>query len=232
MINSANEIDTEMIDENVESVDASGFDEPGYDDGSSDDGHANESDSDSGTDEAAAPYRTRIEDIVRPIVEAEGFKLYDLEAPYRSGRVLRVFIWKSSEAAGESGGARRGVILDECARVSKALEGLTALDDAIEGNYIQEVSSPGVNRKLSKLEHFQTAVGEWAKVVTLQGDVLSGPILEVVGDVISIEDHTEPPSASKMKPGAKVSKKKVKFEPVVRSVSFADVKRARIDFQF
>lgn len=199
--------------------------------------------------------RKRVEDIVRPIVEAEGFKLYELDPPHRSGGVLRVYIWKGSPSAAlpsvalssavlpsdaepsENGDSqmqaqeRQGVILDECARVSKALEAVTALDDAIEGAYILEVSSPGVNRKLSRLEHFAGAIGEFAKVVTNGDEVLCGPIVEVKDGVVAI-DHQGDPENSTRKKGTKRKVGKANAVQDVRRFTIADVRRARIDFQF
>jgi len=193
--------------------------------------------------------REKIEALVRPVVEAQGYKLYDVEPPLRSGAALRIYIWKGAVSAdagigsNEGMGRREGVVLDDCARVSKAIELITQLDDVIEGNYVQEVSSPGVNRKLPRLEHFRSAVGEFARVVTNAGQVFSGNIISVdcgalkTGEIV-MENHNKPGQRDdeglgfKKKAGKRSPSKGKPPDPVIENFLISDVKRARIDFQF
>jgi len=186
--------------------------------------------------------REKIEVLVKPVVEAQGYKLYDLEPPLRSGAALRIYIWKGAVSA-DSVISRDGVVLDDCARVSKAIELVTELDDVIEGNYVQEVSSPGVNRKLPRLEHFRSAVGEFARVVTHAGQVFSGNIISADCDALKtgeivMENHNKPGQRDdeglgfKKKAGKRSPSKGKPPAPVIEKFLISDVKRARIDFQF
>ena len=98
----------------------------------------------------------RIISIVEPIVREEGCELIDAEVTSDSGRkILRLYIDKNS-----------GVILDDCARVSHAVEDILEVEDAISGCYNLEVSSPGVERPLRTREHFEKAMGHRVHVTT------------------------------------------------------------------
>ncbi len=90
----------------------------------------------------------------------EGCLLYDLEFRDGPGRVLRVFIDK--EATAENPG---GASLNDCINVSKGLNLRLDVEDAIPGGaYELEVSTPGLDRKLSQLWHFEKAVGQTVQV--------------------------------------------------------------------
>ena len=82
--------------------------------------------------------------LLTPAVEAQGVNLYDLEfLKEGTARILRIYIDKDP-----------GVDLNDCERVSRAAEAVLDEHDPIETAYYLEVSSPGIERKLSKPEHF------------------------------------------------------------------------------
>lgn len=92
--------------------------------------------------------------LLEPAVERLGYELIDLELRF-SGRqgALRLFIDRPE-----------GVGLDDCEKVSRAVSALLDVEDPIPGHYDLEVSSPGLDRKLTKLAHFQRFTGETLKV--------------------------------------------------------------------
>jgi len=59
-----------------------------------------------------------------------------------------------------------GIGLEDCETVSRAVSALLDVEDPIPGHYDLEVSSPGLDRKLTKLAHFQRFTGETLKVQT------------------------------------------------------------------
>ena len=59
-----------------------------------------------------------------------------------------------------------GIDLDDCEAVSHAVSALLDVEDPLPGKYNLEVSSPGLDRKLTKVEHFQRFEGETLKVTT------------------------------------------------------------------
>ena len=92
--------------------------------------------------------------MLEPTVESLGYELSDLEVQI-GGRhgALRVFIDKPD-----------GIGLADCETVSRAISALLDVEDPLPGQYDLEVSSPGLDRKLTKVEHFQRFEGETVKV--------------------------------------------------------------------
>ena len=98
----------------------------------------------------------RVETILEPLLDAEGFSLVDVEYKReRGGWVLRVFIDKES-----------GVTLDDCARVSREFGQLLDVEDIIPTSYHLEVSSPGLDRPLKKEEDFVQYTGRKVRIKT------------------------------------------------------------------
>jgi ribosome maturation factor RimP len=109
-------------------------------------------------------------------VEELGFEFVELEtAGNRARPILQLRIDRPDSEPG------RGVTLDECSSVSRALEGY--LDDLPElsDTYVLEVSSPGLERPLTRARHFQRFVGREIRV-KIQGKRLEGALLGVEGD--------------------------------------------------
>ena len=57
-----------------------------------------------------------------------------------------------------------GVDLTDCEAVSRQVSAVLDVEDPLPGQYTLEVSSPGLDRRLTKLEHFQRFTGEMIKV--------------------------------------------------------------------
>lgn len=96
----------------------------------------------------------KIEPLALQAAQRHSCTLYDLEftgtGPHR---VLRVFIDKPT--LGE------GVSIEDCSLVSQSLNLLLDVEDPIPGGgYNLEVSSPGLERKLKRKPHFESAVGQ------------------------------------------------------------------------
>jgi ribosome maturation factor RimP len=92
--------------------------------------------------------------LLEPAVERLGYELADLEVRLGAkGGLIRVYIDKPE-----------GIDLDDCQKVSLAVSALLDVEDPVPGNYNLEVSSPGLDRKLTKVEHFQRFEGETLKV--------------------------------------------------------------------
>ena len=99
------------------------------------------------------PTRDELNAILEPAIEAMGFELADLELNLGHGRgVLRLFIDRDE-----------GIDLDDCAAVSHQVSGLLDVEDPIGADYRLEVSSPGLDRKLVKPEHFDRFIGRQIK---------------------------------------------------------------------
>lgn len=75
--------------------------------------------------------------------------------------VLRVQIDRPGTAAT----AEDSVSVEDCARISRDLSAVLDVDDVIPGSYTLEVSSPGLDRPLVRLEDYRRFAGRLAKVV-------------------------------------------------------------------
>ncbi len=85
----------------------------------------------------------RLTRLVEPVVVGMGYELIGVEFDAHQ-RTLRVYI-----------DCERGVQVDDCSKVSHQLSGLLDVEDPIPGNYHLEVSSPGLDRPLFTLGHFE-----------------------------------------------------------------------------
>lgn len=95
--------------------------------------------------------------LAEPLIAAEGLELLDVEfVRDPSGWILRFYIDKP--------GGKVGV--EECSLVSRTLDPALDVEDFIAQEYSLEVSSPGLNRPLSKPEHFRRVLGKKVKVKT------------------------------------------------------------------
>lgn len=98
----------------------------------------------------------RLWDVVEPYTSAEGIELDDIEIVGREGgRIVRVVV----DAPGSLG-------VDRIAELSRGLSRLMDHDDLIPGSYTLEVTSPGLERKLRRHEHYRKSLGREIKVKT------------------------------------------------------------------
>jgi ribosome maturation factor RimP len=128
--------------------------------------------------------------LLEPTIDGLGYELADLEVRL-SGKngFMRVFIDSPD-----------GIGLDDCEKVSLAVSAILDVEDPLPGHYDLEVSSPGLDRKLTKVEHFQRFQGEIVKVKMrfpvegrrrFRGTLVSSDDENIVVDVDGIE-HTLP----------------------------------------
>ncbi|MDR0271756.1 MAG: ribosome maturation factor RimP [Clostridiales bacterium] len=91
----------------------------------------------------------KLEPLIAPIAQACGVELYDMEYVKEGGsRILRLFIDKEG-----------GADLNDCERVSRAVSDVLDEHDPIPDSYRLQVGSPGIERRLSKPEHFKRYIG-------------------------------------------------------------------------
>jgi ribosome maturation factor RimP len=126
----------------------------------------------------------KVREVAEPIVAAEGMELVDVEFVHeREGWVLRLFIDKQG-----------GVGLEDCSQASHAVETALDVEDFIHHEYHLEVSSPGLNRPLTKPDHFKRALGKKVKVKTF-GPLptepprknFSGILKDLADDAVTVE---------------------------------------------
>ncbi|EAI2873775.1 ribosome maturation factor RimP [Campylobacter jejuni] len=103
---------------------------------------------------------------------------YDDELVSENGRkIYRIYVQKEG-----------GVNLDDCARLSEILSPIFDVEPPVNGEYFLEVSSPGLERKLSKIEHFAKSIGELVKITTNEKEKIEAKILFVENGNIILEN--------------------------------------------
>ncbi len=124
--------------------------------------------------------------IARTIVEDRGLILEDIEFVKEGNNwFLRVFVDNDDEVIG----------LDKCEEISKKISDELDRIDPIEQSYILEVSSPGLERPLKSLSHYDRFVGKFVKLKTFAPydgkKEFIGTLLERDGDNIKIDVKAE-----------------------------------------
>ncbi|SRR5579883_2631849 len=95
-----------------------------------------------------------LRDRLAAIVTALGYEFVGSElAGQGRGSVLRVYIDKD-----------QGVTVDDCSKVSRQISAMLDVEDPIQGQYSLEVSSPGLDRPLFEISHFQKYIGQKVKI--------------------------------------------------------------------
>lgn len=106
-----------------------------------------------------------------------GVEFYDDEIVSENSRTIyRVYITKDG-----------GVKLDDCENFSRILSPILDVESPVSGEFFLEVSSPGLERKLVKAEHFSKSIGELAKISLNNGEKFSGKILSFDGENLALD---------------------------------------------
>jgi ribosome maturation factor RimP len=112
----------------------------------------------------------KVRQIGERVAQSYGLELVDVEftgGAGKQGRNLRVTIERREPVQVEGEDVQAGVTLDDCANVSREMSTILDVEDAVDGGeYMLEVSSPGLDRKLKSREDFERFVGNLVKVMT------------------------------------------------------------------
>jgi ribosome maturation factor RimP len=102
-------------------------------------------------------HRDQLVKLLEPAIERLGYELFDLEVRSTGeDGLLRLFIDNLDPDA--------GVGLEDCETVSRQVSALLDVEDPIPGEYNLEVSTPGLDRRLVKAQHFERFAGSRVKV--------------------------------------------------------------------
>ena len=97
---------------------------------------------------------SQLEPIIAPAVEAAGYRLVRLRLMGGKRKTLQVMAERADGTMN----------VEDCAGLSRALSAFLEREDPIEGEYVLEVSSPGIDRPLTRLMDFARWAGHEAKL--------------------------------------------------------------------
>ncbi len=136
----------------------------------------------------------KLNEIIKNIVEDNGCELYDIGITEEGdNKFFRVYITKPG-----------GVTLSDCKAINNLLSPVFDIEEPLKDKYFLEISSPGIERKLTKKEHFEKSIGENVKVTTNEGKKLKGQLKSFDGEV------------------AEIGKEKVNFDDIKKAKTFVD----------
>ncbi len=117
----------------------------------------------------------RVYSLIKETVESQGVELWDVRFVKEGASwYLRVFIDKED-----------GITIDDCTDVSHAIDPVIDEADPIDKSYYLEVCSCGIERELSRPEHFEKMLGEKVKIKLYKA--IDG-VKEFTGTLVSAKD--------------------------------------------
>jgi len=137
---------------------------------------------------AKAAIDRKLADLLRPVIEGMGFELVRLRLMGGNTPTLQIMAEKPEG----------GIEVDDLAEINTAVSAIMDVEDPIEDNYTLEVSSPGIDRPLTRLKDFGEWEGYVAKLETAElidgRKRFKGTLAGTEGDevLIEIDNQGEP----------------------------------------
>ncbi|HEY1615438.1 MAG TPA: ribosome maturation factor RimP [Rhizomicrobium sp.] len=125
---------------------------------------------------------SHLEPIITAAVEAAGFRLVRLRLMGGQRKTLQIMAERPDGS----------MDVEDCATLSRALSEFLEREDPIEGEYVLEVSSPGIDRPLTRLTDFSRWAGHEAKIELVAPDAdgrrrFKGMLIGLDGENVVIE---------------------------------------------
>lgn len=118
-----------------------------------------------------------LESMITKIIASHDAGLYDIQTiKEHEDTIYRILVTKQG-----------GVSIDLCVDISNELSPLLDVHPPMAGTYRLEVSSPGIERKLSKSSHYLHAIGERVKVKIQGGEKYQGTLESIDERSITVE---------------------------------------------
>lgn len=96
-----------------------------------------------------------IESLIMPTIDQLGYELVRVQMQGSRRPTLQIMAERRD---------RRGMTVDDCARISREVSALLDQRDPIDGEYVLEVSSPGIDRPLTRPEDYDRFINHEAKI--------------------------------------------------------------------
>jgi ribosome maturation factor RimP len=97
--------------------------------------------------------RDHLQEIIAQAIISLGYEFVGSEVIQGKGRLLRIYV-----------DSLNGISVSDCERVSRQVSAVLNVEDPFHGHYELEVSSPGLDRPLYTLEHYQHFIGKQVKI--------------------------------------------------------------------
>lgn len=150
---------------------------------------------------------------IESLSAVDGLTVYDIEKP-NAGK-LRIFIQRPADQEAATDSAQGGVSSEDCAKLLRRLRTFFLAEGTslgVAADPLLEVSSPGINRKLRTPQQFHDAVGERVKLL------IEGESEALLGELQGVNEREITLS--------------VEDSLAKRSVAFAAIKKANVDYKF
>ena len=129
-----------------------------------------------------------LESDINSLVSSVDLELYDTTIVSEHDETIYRVSVISSEV---KDGKRTGVSLDKCVELTHLISPLLDVTPPVSGDYRLEVGTPGIERKLTHINHFKKSVGEKVSLLCANKDKVRGVLLKVEGSKISVEAQDE-----------------------------------------
>jgi ribosome maturation factor RimP len=135
---------------------------------------------------------------LKQLISDQGVELYDTEIVTEGDRkIFRIYIT-----------SKNGISLDKCTEITKIVSPILDLDPPLSGEYTLEVSSPGIDRKLTTLNHFKNSIGELVKIKLSNGEKSKNKIIKVENSTITLYDK------------ATKAEKEIEFNDIIKAKTY------------
>ncbi len=128
----------------------------------------------------------KVYELIEDYLDSIGYELLFVEfLREQKGWVLRLYIDKDG-----------GVTIDDCSKISELVDPILDVELSINFPYNFEVSSPGLNRPLRKIEHFKKVIGEKVKIQLIEPMKnnrrnIKGTLKEIIGNNMIVKTDNE-----------------------------------------
>ena len=155
----------------------------------------------------ASVLKDKVAEIIKPDLEAMSIELVDAEVSGFSGKPLvRLYIDRIGETSDQC-----TLKVEDCEKVTRSVQRLLDVENVFPGNYVLEVSSPGLERSLNKISEYNRFKGKLSKIILKK----EGPNSCFVGRITNIDND------------------EIVFDVDghERKVNIADIKKANLKFE-
>ncbi|MCF6330857.1 MAG: ribosome maturation factor [Sulfurimonas sp.] len=125
-----------------------------------------------------------LESDINSFVESVDMQLYDISTVNEFDEIIYRISVISNEFEDSK---RKPVSLDKCAELSRLISPLLDVTPPVSGDYRMEVGSPGIERKLNKLKHYNLSIGERVSLLLNDKTKIRGILTKVENSKIFVD---------------------------------------------